>query len=175
MQALFQLSYSPWKFEIYRKIEACPLTVLRWLQPEINRAAAGDKLARQKVATIQFVAVSRHEVDLVLEVITPLVARGRAPGTCEVHTDHGTLVPWSCPFALHAENAVGNLEGEVVARVLHDRSQHRNAELRCACEDRGLSDPSLSVARQHEHMFACRRDGKISPRIGPVLRPRGFP
>src|SRR5215208_3246379 len=61
MQALFQLSYSPWKFEIYCKIEACPLTVLRWLQPEINRAAAGDKLARQKVATIQFVAVSRHE------------------------------------------------------------------------------------------------------------------
>jgi hypothetical protein len=121
MQALSQLSYSPGKFEIYRKIETGSLTIFRRHQPEIDASAAGHQLAGEKVAPVQFKAVDRHEVDLVLGVVAPLVTGGRAPRTCEVDAQHRPLVAKISPLALNPQELSADLERNVITAVLYAR------------------------------------------------------
>ena len=65
MEVLFQLSYSPGKLKIYRKIQTCPLPFLRRLHPQLDRAPPDHELDREKVAAVELAAVHRDEVDLV--------------------------------------------------------------------------------------------------------------
>jgi hypothetical protein len=128
MQALSQLSYSPWKFEIYRKIETGSLTILRRHQPEIDAPAAGHQLAGEKVAALQFVAVDRDEVNLGLRVLAPLVTGSCAKGACEVDARHRPVVAKIPPLALNTEDLTADLEAEVVTTVLDDRPEHGNVQ-----------------------------------------------
>jgi hypothetical protein len=147
MQALSQLSYSPWKFEIYRKIETGSLTIFRRLQPQVNAPAASHKLAGEKVAAVQFVAVDRYEVYLVLAVITPLIAGWRTPRTRQVHTQHGAPVAEVAPLALDSNEPTADLERQIVTRVVHDWTEDWNIEFRRCCRNLGLGYRTLLVRR----------------------------
>ena len=50
---LYQLSYSPRQFKIYRKIQARPLTVLRRIESQLNGERPGHERDRKKVAPVE--------------------------------------------------------------------------------------------------------------------------
>ena len=121
---LYQLSYSPRQFKIYRTIQTSPLAVLWRFQSQIDGSPAGYQGDREKVAAVERVAVDGHRVDLVLRVAAPNVARGRGqPGSLELHLDDRAFVVQAAPFTLHAEDPVANVETEVVPRVFVDRAE----------------------------------------------------
>ena len=52
MQVLFQLSYSPGKLKIYRKIETGSLSILGRRYAQLDTASPDYERARQKVAAV---------------------------------------------------------------------------------------------------------------------------
>jgi hypothetical protein len=147
MQALSQLSYSPGKFKIYRKIEVCPLSILGRLDPQIDAAAACHQLAREKVATAKLPAVGRYEIYLVLGIRAALVARRSAPRAHEIDAYHRSFILQRTPLALHAVDVASDIETEVITRVFHDRAQNRDSQMGRRCSDLCFRDGSLSVRR----------------------------
>ena len=63
--ALFQLSYSPSKLEVCRKVNGRPLTVAGRGETKPDLRPPTDQSARQKVALVEITAVDRQQVDLV--------------------------------------------------------------------------------------------------------------
>ena len=47
-----QLSYSPVEFEVVCKVNACPLSVTRWRQPQADVLSADELIGRQQERSI---------------------------------------------------------------------------------------------------------------------------
>jgi len=66
----------------------------------------------------------------VLGVRRSYVTVRRAPTSSDADDDHIPALAQPTPFALHPPDAPRDVEREIAARLLHDRLQHRNAQLR---------------------------------------------
>ena len=75
-----QLSYSPGESEVVRKVNACPLSVARGSQPQVDLRFSRKAHGRQQKAAVQFAAVDREQIDFIRGVRTVEVASGRKPG-----------------------------------------------------------------------------------------------
>src|SRR4051812_42394949 len=101
---LYQLSYSPRQLEIYSKVQARSLSVLRRLEPEVDRPPARDKRDRENVAPVERLAVDRNEVDLVLRVAPAHVTLSRRqPRALKLHLDDRLVLVDATPLALNAQ------------------------------------------------------------------------
>ena len=67
-----------------------------------------------------------------------------------------------------------DLEAEVITRVLDQGAEDRYSELDRGCGDLRLRYCSLSVGRQHEHMFVQRADGIGQPTLRAGASPQRF-
>jgi hypothetical protein len=117
---------------------------------------------RDKVAAVELAAVNGHEIDLIGLVRPVFVPRWRAPRTSETDLDDRAVVGQRAPFALHSQDAVADLESQVVPGVFDDWAQDGDVERGRRGGDLGLGYGPFSVRRQHEHMFARRPDRKGS-------------
>jgi hypothetical protein len=79
-------------------------------------ASAGNLLCRQKVDAIQSLAISRDGVDFFCCVLTADRSSTGEAVASEIDADNAPLE--TSPFALHAEDLIAEIEGEVVSNVL---------------------------------------------------------
>ena len=151
--ALSQLSYGPGaakssgQFVVLSPTDARLLVVPCRPQPQVDLALIGEVLDRQEVTAILLRAVDGESINLVTRVCTLDVAR--AGSTTGAALDgHDVSTAWS-PLALDANQSAVKVDDQVVTRPLVDGLVHVETELDCLVRDRGLSDGTFLVAREH--------------------------
>jgi hypothetical protein len=80
----------------------------------------------------------------------------------------------TAPLALHAEEAIADLECQVVAGVLRDWAEDGDVQLGRRGGDLGFRYGAFSVRRQHERMFAYCADESGQPTLRAGASPQRF-
>jgi hypothetical protein len=81
-------------------------------------------------------------------------------GTTDAHADDPRIAIKRTPLALDAQDAITEIEREVIPAMLGNRLEHFNAELDGVRGDLRLGHRTLVIGRVHEHMFARDPDGE---------------
>jgi hypothetical protein len=144
--ALSQLSYGP-KGIFVRPVYRRSLCIPGRRNSEMEGRPAGYLLCWQKVNPIQRLAISRDGVDFFGGVLAADRSSTRQSVPNEIDADDSPL--HASPFALHAENPITEIEGEVVSNMLADGLEDLDPELRRLQGNRHLGDVALVVGIQH--------------------------
>jgi hypothetical protein len=98
------------------------LVVSGRLHAQLYCKFAGNHLAWQQITIVKRLTVGGQRIDLVLAISTSYITTT----TCSTstHVNVNDIAVECCPFALHPEHSVSEIEGEVVDLMLRQRFEH---------------------------------------------------
>ena len=91
--------------------------------------AAFDEAHRQQVTAVDIACIDGDQIYLILAIHRPHIAGRSGPIAADLHDDHTSIFGYSAPLALHAVDAVADLEAEVIATLFGDWLHDRDPEL----------------------------------------------